>query len=510
MVQVHFQSTPHLFTMQLQVSALSDCVPGVAYAITGIVAATLVITKLSKVRNLDRIPTVGSSRWLGSWWSGHNFETNAIEVIQEGYEKYKSAPFKVADRYRWIVVLGSRQHIDELRKAPDDVLSFLDAASDSIQMKYTMGPELLQNMYHVEIIRSHLTRSLSSLYSEIRDEVSVAFDEVLDLRDGEWKSVRALSAIQKDRRDTDWTDLNLRYTLDVIQGADEIRRFPRFLAPLVAYFMTDVPGTTKRAMRHLGPIIEERLKLQEEYGNDWAEKPNDLLSWLLDVAPEGPERTVKLLTTRVLSTNFAAIHTSATSFSHALFFLAENPQYIRPLREEVEMVVEQEGWSKASLGKMRKIDSFLKESQRLVGIGAVSLSRKAIKDFTFSDGTFIPKGTTVVVPSRSLHLDNEHYENAHVFDPFRFSDMRDEEGEGTKHHFVSTSIEYLPFGHGKHACPGRFFAANELKSMLAHVVMSYDVKLEDNDDKTQSNRLRTGLRMSPDPAAKIMFRRRVD
>ncbi|KAI9571035.1 cytochrome P450 [Boletus coccyginus] len=506
--------------MQLQVSALPG-VLGVVYTITGIVAATFIITNLSKRRNLDGIPTVGSGRWLGSWWSGHKFQTNAIEVIDEGYEKYKSAPFKVADRYRWIVVLGGRQHIDELRKAPDDVLSFLDAASDSVQIKYTMGPELLQNMYHVEIIRSHLTRSLSSLYPEIRNEVSIAFDEVLDLRDGEWKSVRALSAIQKvvcrtsNRlfvglplcRDTDWTDLSLRYTLDVVHGADEIRRFPRFLAPLVAYFMTDVPGTTKRAMRHLGPIIEERLKLQEEYGNDWAEKPNDLLSWLLDVAPEG-ERTVKLLTIRVLAINFAAIHTSSSSFSHALFFLAENPQYIQSLREEVESVVEKEGWSKASLGKMRKIDSFLKESQRLVGIGAVSLSRKAIKDFTFSDGTFIPKGTLVVVPSRCLHLDNEHYENAHVFDPFRFSDMRDEEGEGTKHHFVSTSMEYLPFGLGRHACPGRFFVANELKSMLAHIVMSYDVKME--DDKTQSKRFRTGLRMSPNPAAKILFRRRAD
>ena len=120
--------------------------------------------------------------------------------IESRTVQYKSAPFKVADRYHWIVVLGNRQHIDELRKAPDDALSFLDAANDvrseishckinlshcrqSIQMKYTMGPELLQNLYHVEIIRSHLTRSLSSLYSEIRDEVSVAFDEVLDLRD---------------------------------------------------------------------------------------------------------------------------------------------------------------------------------------------------------------------------------------------------------------------------------------------------------------------------------------
>ena len=121
---------------------------------------------------------------------------------------------------------------------------------------------------------------------------------------------------------------------------------------------------------------------------------------------------------------------------------------------------------------MHKVDSFLKESQRLVGTSAsrsfhalaeggisnpiagllVSLLRKVMKDFTFSDGTFIPKGTTIVAPSKCLHLDNEHYDNAHVFDPFRFSASTcDEEEEDAKHHFVSTGTEYLPFGHGKHA-----------------------------------------------------------
>ena len=39
-------------------------------------------------------------------------------------------PFKVADRYRWIVVLGGHQHIEELRKAPDDELSFHHASND--------------------------------------------------------------------------------------------------------------------------------------------------------------------------------------------------------------------------------------------------------------------------------------------------------------------------------------------------------------------------------------------
>ena len=104
MSQENLRLTLRLFAMQLQVSALPDGVLGVVYTITGIVAVTLIITKLSKGRNvrkeydiffwpltnrcqLDGIPTVGSGRWLGSWWSGHKFQTNAIEVVQEGYEK---------------------------------------------------------------------------------------------------------------------------------------------------------------------------------------------------------------------------------------------------------------------------------------------------------------------------------------------------------------------------------------------------------------------------------------
>lgn len=35
------------------------------------------------------------------------------------------------------------------------------------------------------------------------------------------------------------------------------------------------------------------------------------------------------------------------------------------MREEVEAIVEAEGWTKASMGKMRKLDGFVKESQRL-------------------------------------------------------------------------------------------------------------------------------------------------
>ena len=59
-----------------------------------------------------------------------------------------------------------------------------------------------------------------------------------------------------------------------------------------------------------------------------------------------------------------ALHGSSQSMTHVLYHLAASPEYQQLLREEVEPLVSAEGWSKATMGKMRKLDSFIKESQR--------------------------------------------------------------------------------------------------------------------------------------------------
>ena len=41
-----------------------------------------------------------------------------------------------------------------------------------------------------------------------------------------------------------------------------------------------------------------------------------------------------------------------------------DPELVQELREEVDAVVQAEGWTKAAIDKMRKLDSFIRESQR--------------------------------------------------------------------------------------------------------------------------------------------------
>jgi hypothetical protein len=56
-----------------------------------------------------------------------------------------------------------------------------------------------------------------------------------------------------------------------------------------------------------------------------------------------------------------------------LYRLLAHPEHIEPLRQEIEAVVAEEGWTKAGMDKMHKIDSFVRETQRLGGLGMSSL-----------------------------------------------------------------------------------------------------------------------------------------
>lgn len=98
-----------------------------------------------------------------------------------------------------------------------------------------------------------------------------------------------------------------------------------------------------------------------------------------------------------------------------------------------------------------------------------------------------------------------------------------------RHQMVSLDTTYLLFGHGRHAwyvfttpltlvaklntipfgtsSPGRFFAVNEVKAMMAHILLNYDIKLPGDAKVVPPGRWFAGNRV-PDPKAEMMFRKR--
>jgi len=97
------------------------------------------------------------------------------------------------------------------------------------------------------------------------------------------------------------------------------------------------------------------------------------------------------------------------------------------------------------------------------------------------------------------------HENPDQWDGYRFYKMRETPGKQNLAQLVSTSPDHLAFGHGQHACPGRFFAANEVKIALIHMLLKYDWKLPKG---AVPKARRFGFSMTADPALKVEVRRR--
>ena len=157
----------------------------------------------------------------------------------------------------------------------------------------------------------------------------------------------------------------------------------------------------------------------------------------------------------------------------------------------------------------------------------MSLLREAMKDVVLVDGTVIPKGTMVCVPTFSIQHDAAKYPDPDMFDPFRFSRMREKGGNETKYQLSTTSPDWIGFGHGRQSwsaswwcdpvlelmvicvcssSPGRFFAANELRAMLAYIVMNYDLKMEDGASRPKN--FFFAVSMVPPQSRRILVRKR--
>lgn len=194
---------------------------------------------------------------------------------------------------------------------------------------------------------------------------------------------------------------------------------------------------------------------------------------------------------------------------------------------------------KREMVKLRKLDSFIKESQRLsppglctspaatalmltlhrlvsfhylfVGIESmltnciVAMRRQVVSDITLSDGTVLPKGISVAVPSWGINHDEQIWEDPWEFDGFRHAKLRDVPGSELKHQFATSAPDSLSFGYGSQACPGRFFASNEIKVILSLVLLKYDFKL---DDGVRPDNMFNDTSIMPSMGTKMSFRGR--
>jgi len=469
---------------------------------------------------LDAIPTIGFSDPILSYLSALRFYYDHVPMLKEGYEKTRPGLFKLANFRRWMVLASGSELIDDIKRAPDDVLSRRGLFIETLQSEYTIDILNPKDEYSKEIIRSKFTRDIASAFKEAQEELIMAMDDLIPASEHKWVKVPFPETAQRvicrttNRvfvgvplcRDQEYQNLNLSFLGNVVISATIISWFPKPLKLIVSRMLSNLPSKIQQEIEFIRPMVEERFAKMEEYGKDWDDKPNDLIMWLM-IEAKGVERSVEGLARRLLLANFAGIHTTALTTTQVLYRLLANPEYLEPLREEVDAVIREDGWTKAGMDKMYKIDSFLRETQRLDGLAVLPMNRLVMRPFTFSNGVTVPAGTIVSIPASSTHTDERIYSNPNEFDGFRFEKLRKIEQDTTsgRYQSVAASSEYLAFGVGRNACPGRFLAVNQVKGLFAYIVATYDIKFEEGQSVPRGSRI-AGARIPAN--ANVMFRTR--
>lgn len=112
--------------------------------------------------------------------------------------------------------------------------------------------------------------------------------------------------------------------------------------------------------------------------------------------------------------------------------------------------------------------STLKESLRYRGMGTAV--RMVVED-TVIGGYMLKKGAMVQIPLQVVHSNQDHWgEDAEEFNARRF--VKDPKS-GKK---VPDDSGYRSFGGGKHLCPGRFFATNEILAVVGLFISRYEMR----------------------------------
>lgn len=103
----------------------------------------------------------------------------------------------------------------------------------------------------------------------------------------------------------------------------------------------------------------------------------------------------------------------------------------------------------------------------------MGFKRTVEEEIKLSDGKLLPKHAHIMAVVHDAPAQERI-----PFDGFRWAKQREIPGEESNYQYPKTGLDSLHFGHGKYACPGRFFATDLLKVLLGEILLRYDIGFE--------------------------------
>ncbi|KAF0454377.1 cytochrome P450 [Gigaspora margarita] len=462
--------------------------------IVGLILAA-VFFKLSRRVKLNepplayyRIPIIGHT------WS---FLTDCEKLILESREKYGET-FSLYVFGQIMTIVGKETTHEVLKN--DQVFDFREGLRMQVPLHLIFKQDMIIEK-HVKITRDFIPGKLKHLISRIQKNISKA----LDLYIGECEEPKVIHEPRKaisdifaipivniiveecyDNEDILETFKGLTFSIANLFRIPPVLSFihpwlhQQFISIPLRFGWNPISKYRKVFISHIKPVIEKRLYDKKRLGDAWVAPVDVLQSYLDDpeVTPDLNPNNINYDYTVYAICNFIFVSMASTLefASRPLYDLIERKQrYWQELYQEAQEINKQRNRNELTLddiSKMVKLDSFVKESLRF-STSIVGLPHKCISKsyYTFANGYQVPSGRIVNLNFSDTNNDEElQGQNPTEFHAYRH----------IKHNSPATKLErnFLIFGGGKHACPGRSLAINEIKVFLHQILLKYDVRTD--------------------------------
>lgn len=472
-------------------------------------------------------PPMVENSWL-DFLTGKS--ANVQTLIKRGYEQYskKGLPFRynagVGDK-NWVM---PPSHFASVRKSLDSVIDSTPANENDVVLEPFLGGDVGDfSMFVWTDVRKSINALIPTLTEEITTSMRAYFPSKSDAKHPlitengfTWSPTnihtatlstvgRVITKIllgQKYSSNRDFTLLISKFAQGIIFQSFLLRKLPRWLcfkiAPLFnttrrirkieAYVKDDVLALIRHSRQNGNKVGKDQLD-QLKYGDELL-----ILPMLVDFVVKQEryanctdDELVRTIMARLLGIAFATIDTTTLTLTNVVHNLLGNSYatYAGPIVEQARQVVAKEGgqWTIKSLAELKKLDSFIKEVQRLrpgsyilgkrqvmqeggavFTSGAGPLEVPGYEGVTSGPEIYVPKGGILTLPTWGLHSDEKVYEDAETFKGFRFAEDRIASSEPTD--------RFQSFGHGRHACPGRHVALTVIKLFVLEFLETFEIK----------------------------------
>lgn len=268
------------------------------------------------------------------------------------------------------------KYINEIKSLPEGKVSFNKAVEKRFVGEHTTLGHTDDAL--TDAVRMDLTRNIPKSLEVLQDEASTAIPDTIGPCP-DWKPITVYSAclrmvaLLSGRvfvglplcRNEEWIQTTSDYTRQIFVGGQSLLPHSPIMRAIIAPFnhsIRTLKDSRRKAARLLAPIIAERLANTKSPGY----KPqNDMITWYLERLGDDAAN-VERNTWGHLMVSMAAMHTTTMNVTHVMYELCAHPEYVGPLREEIEGILAADHgvFVKTSMTKLWKLDSLLKETQR--------------------------------------------------------------------------------------------------------------------------------------------------